>query len=91
MQENKIIIGNTISEITPEILAELFTNMCSDEQARFFNHVDVVASTWTSPWVFQLQGITDCSELNYGGRRVMQEIGEYSHWGITCEVSRVKC
>ena len=79
----KIIIGNKIKEITPEIVAELFASLGSDGQARFFNHVDVVASTWGGGgFAFQLQGITDDDGLTLAGRRVMQAIGDYSHWGL---------
>lgn len=79
----KIIYGNTCKEITPEIVAELFAGMDSEGQARFFNHVHDIASTWSGGGLcFQLQYITDDDGLTLGGRRVMQEIGEYSHWGL---------
>lgn len=71
-----------IREASPEQIAEAFCSMGSDEQARFFNHVAKVASTWSSSFPFQLQAITDDDGLDLGGRRVMQEIGEYSHWGL---------
>lgn len=80
--KKQIIIDNEIKEITPEIVAELFAHMGSDEQAIFFNHVAEIASKWDSSFPFQLQGITDEDGLTLQGRRVMQEIGEYSHWGL---------
>lgn len=69
---------------SPEQLAEAFWHMGDDEQARFFNHLSEIAE-WKFP--FQLQSITEHSGLTLAGRRVMQEIGEYSHWGISCNVA----
>ena len=81
----KIIDGDKVIEITPELVAELFANMDAGEQARFFNHIDTVASTWgidADLLPFQMQAITDDDGLTLAGRRVMQMIGEYSHWGL---------
>ena len=75
----KAIKDEKIIDITPELLAELFAELDSQEQARFFNHVDEVASPWLP---FQLQYITDDDGLTLAGRRVMQYIGDYSHWGL---------
>jgi hypothetical protein len=80
----KILEDDTLKEITPEVIAELFCSMCSDEQAAFFNHVDAVGSPWMP---FQLQAITDEDGLTLQGRRVMQQIGEYSHWGLVPHLS----
>ena len=44
---------------TPEELADLFAELDSGEQARFFNRIAEVASKWKSPFEFQLQAITD--------------------------------
>lgn len=78
----KLIDGDRIKEVTPELVAELFAAMDSAEQARFFNHIAVVASTWSTGLPFQMQYVTDNDELSLAGRRVMQMIGEYSHWGL---------
>ena len=69
-------------ELTPEDLADRFAELTSDEQARFFNRVAEVSSKWTRPFEFQLQSITEEKELTLAGRRIMQGIGEYSHWGL---------
>lgn len=69
-------------DITPEELARLFAGLDSANQARFFNHVAKVSSRWVGSFPFQLQYVTDEPGLNLGGRRVMQWIGEYSHWGL---------
>ena len=81
--EVKILIGDKLQEPTPEIVAELFSDMYSDEQAQFFNHVAEIATKWNGCFEFQLQYITDEDGLTLAGRRVMQGIGEYSHWGVT--------
>lgn len=79
----KIINGDRVKPITPELIAELFAGLGSDDQARFFNHIDKVASTWSNGGLpFQLQWVTDDDGLTLAGRRVMQYIGEYSHWGL---------
>lgn len=71
--------------LTPEQLAEEFAGMSSDKQAAFFNHISKIASPWLN---MQLQHITEENNLTLGGRRVMQYIGEYSHWGIVCELTK---
>lgn len=81
LEKLRVIDGEELKQLTPELLAELFAHMDNDQQAMFFNHVDKVASTWS--WPIQLQYVTDSEELTLAGRRVMQSIGEYSHWGIT--------
>lgn len=84
----KIIVGDKIERITPEIVAELFAHLSSDEQAKFFNHVADVASTWSGGGLaMQMQFITDEHGLSVSGRRVMQMIGEYSHWGFVPRAS----
>ena len=78
----KVLINDKLLDLTPEILAEQFAGMDSSEQARFFNHVSAVSSVWARSFPFQLQYITDEDGLTLEGRRVMQYIGEYSHWGL---------
>ena len=81
----KILVDDNVLVITPEICAELFACFSADEQARFFNHIDAVASSWhggLGALAFQLQAITDDHGLTLQGRRVMQSIGDYSHWGL---------
>jgi hypothetical protein len=77
-----LVDGGVVREVTPELIAELFCELGSDEQARFFNHIDKVASTWSAGFDYQLQWVTDDDGLTLAGRRVMQEIGNYSHWGL---------
>jgi len=84
--EVKIIINDKIEPVTPEHVAELFACLGDDGQASFFNHVAEVASKWDAPFCFQLQAITDHSGLTLAGRRVMQGIGEYSHWGLVPKI-----
>ncbi|MCP4342091.1 MAG: hypothetical protein GY799_25215 [Desulfobulbaceae bacterium] len=74
----KVIKDDRIIDLTPELVAAQFANMQSDDQARFFNHVATIVSTWSRPMCFQLQSITDDENLTHAGREVMQQIGEYS-------------
>ena len=93
-QYKVIANNNTISEATPEIVAEMFAGFDSEHQARFFNHVAVVSDRWRyeggGGFVMQLQYITEEDGLNYSGRRVMQYIGDYSHWGLSCSLGDAK-
>jgi len=82
IKDARIIINEEIKIITPDMLAELFACMDSSQQAEFFNHVAEVSSKWHNCFEMQLQYITDEDGLTLGGRRVMQGIGEYSHWGL---------
>ena len=83
LEDTKILIGDRLTEATPELVAELFAGMYHDEQALFFNHVAEIASKWSwGDMGMQLQYVTDAPELTLAGRRVMQGIGEYSHWGL---------
>ena len=84
----RIINNDTISDVTPEIIAELFCHLDQSGQARFFNHVDSIASNWSAPFEMQLQAITDDDGLTLAGRRVMQAIGDYSHWGVMTQYRR---
>ena len=70
-------------EMTPADLAERFCALDSAGQAQFFNHVADISSRWQGVGLaMQLQYITDEDGLTLAGRRVMQYIGEYSHWGL---------
>ena len=77
----KVITGDKLQVATPELIAEMYASMFSCEQAAFFNHVAVVASRFGG-MSMQNQYITDDDGLTLAGRRVMQGIGEYSHWGL---------
>ena len=68
----------------PEDVAQMFAHMSSDEQAAFFNAVaDIAERTFVGGCLdLQLQYITEEDGLTDAGRRVMQSIGDYSHWGI---------
>ena len=78
-----IIDPKHLKSISPEDIAELFTELDSEQQARFFNKVAEIASIWSwGDMGMQLQYITDEEGLTLPGRRVMQNIGEYSHWGL---------
>lgn len=84
---SKLIYDNeTVVKVTPESVAELFAEMNSGEQARFFNHIAEISSNWSFP--MQLQYITDEDGLTLAGRRIMQGIGDYSHWGLVPRVGK---
>ena len=79
IEDHKILIGNTLEEVTPEIIAELFAGMKSDQQAAFFSKVGALVETWAAGCMaLQLQYVTSDVGLTPAGRRVMQEIGEYA-------------
>jgi hypothetical protein len=78
IDEVRVIVGNIIQPLTPEHLAELFANLCSADQARFFNHVSVVVSEWACGLPMQLEYVCNEHSLNADGRAVMRLIGEYS-------------
>jgi len=84
LKDAQIITNKELTDVTPEIVAELFAEMYSDEQARFFNHVAKVSSQWDGGGlVMQLQYLTDEDGLSLKGRNVMSYIGDYSHWGMS--------
>ena len=62
---------------SPEELAEVFTNMDGDEQARFFNAIHGFTENWEKPFDMQLAYITASKELTLRGQRTMELIGEY--------------
>lgn len=78
----KLTKNHTFEDAQPEDLAEAFASLCSDEQSRFYNHLGSVSEDWLP---MQLQYITDDDGLTLAGRRVMQMIGEYSHWGVCAD------
>lgn len=81
------VIKNIDVEIhlTPDDLAQIFWEMPSNDQAQFYNKLGELADYRLA---FQLQHITEEKGLSLTGRRVMQQIGEYSHWGLTCDLER---
>jgi hypothetical protein len=92
IESTKLILdGDSIKDVTPEIVAELWCGMDDSQQAAFFNEVARIASPWWGGGVdMQLQYVTDNSVLSLQGRRVMQSIGEYSHWGLVPKVREGK-
>ena len=86
----QLIDDNQIKEITPEIVAYLFCEMDAEGQAKFYNEVAKLASVWPGSLCMQMQAITDESGLTLEGRRVMQMIGEYSHWGLVPNAYKLK-
>ncbi len=92
-EEHKVITNNnTIRDANPEVIAMLFAGLDSEHQARFFNHLAVISDRWRKDGggglEMQLQYVTEEDGLNLGGRRVMQYMGDYSHWGLSCTLSR---
>lgn len=71
--------------LTPEEVAERFWEMDNHEQARFYNRLAELGGSYR--FSMQLQYLTMDDGLTLAGRSVMQEIGEYSHWGLTCGLS----
>jgi hypothetical protein len=66
-------------DLTPLEVAQIFCDMDSHSQARFFNAIaEIVADTWKNPLEFQLADITGTGILTKDGANVMRLIGEYS-------------
>lgn len=74
----RAIVGDRIVRITPENVAEMFAHMGSDEQARFFNHIDVVTSEWKLSLDHQLAFVNGEESLTDKGRAIMRLIGDYA-------------
>ena len=90
-QKPRLLVGNKVADITPHHLAILFCDLDSEEQAKFYNSCSELSSKWRDGkggWCFQLQSITDEKCLTYGGRRFMDSVGEYSHWGLVPSASK---
>ena len=93
LSDFRLIEKENLLTVTPEMVAELFGFMTSKEQSQFFNHIDEVCTSWhggIGALSMQAQHITDEDDLTLAGRRVMQKIGEYSHWGLVPRLEDVK-
>lgn len=66
-------------KLTPEDVAQMFCEMDSNEQARFFNEIAETVKGWDQPFSFQLQAVTDKPELTSQARNVMAQIGIYAY------------
>ena len=65
-------------DLTPEDLADIWCDLDSEQQAKFFNQVANISSQWDRDFPWQMQHITDESCLTAAGRDIMKTIGEYS-------------
>lgn len=65
-------------DFSPEEVAELFCNLDSGKQARFFNEVGEISDSWDRDFCFQADFIAGDPILTDNGRYVMRIIGEYS-------------
>ncbi len=66
-----------LADLTPEELAELFCEKCGDEQARFFDHINVIARSWPgSGWCGQAHDIAQ--NLGTGGRSVVKTLAGHT-------------
>ena len=73
----KVIINDTVLELTPELLAIELMGMDSDEQAKFFSAAASVAATWTGGTVeLQLIYVAESEYLSEEGKDLMISIGE---------------
>lgn len=69
------VVGEVRAKVTPDVVAALFWEMHSDDQAMFFNCL-ALFSEGRMP--FQLQAVTNEDHLSHEGRYIMQLIGDYS-------------
>lgn len=77
MKIKSVIDDDRIVSITPQIVAEIFWNMDSNEQAIFFDCLYSHESL-----SMQLQYVATSENLSYGARSVMRKIGEYADVGL---------
>lgn len=64
-------------DATPEELAELFTGLNADQQARFFTRVGEIAATWPGAgWCQQCCSISQ--HLDKVGTETILKIGEWA-------------
>jgi hypothetical protein len=64
--------------LTGKELADEFCNSSDVQQAEFFNEVFLITEKWKRGFAFQLHYITDNKILTDGGRKIMEQIGDYS-------------
>jgi hypothetical protein len=64
--------------LTPAEAAHEFSKMSNHVQAVFFNELAKLVNSWDNPFCFQLQMLTDSPVLHSGGRKIMEQIGEYA-------------
>lgn len=79
MSIKSVINGDRIVTLTPQIIAQMFWNMDSNEQAIFF---DCLYSYSIESIAMQLQYVATTENLSYGARSVMRKIGEYADVGL---------
>ncbi len=66
-----------ITDLSPEELAELFCEKHGGEQARFFNHIGVLARDWpNSGWCGQAHNIAQ--HLEADGRSVVKTLAGHT-------------
>lgn len=73
------ITTQTTVEITvdPEVLANAFCEMDSNEQAMFFNYVAMKTSTWSSTaFPIQMMEAFKSKSISPAGKGIMKEIAE---------------
>lgn len=71
---------HTMGTITPEIVAELFSEMIPVDQALFFNELHKInkETKYGFTGFDKLKYISKTAYLTDGGREAMSQIGEYS-------------
>lgn len=69
-------------DFTPEELGEVFASLDSEQMANFFNAIAAEVATWERSFRFQMQYVTDASNLSKAAREIMHTIGEYADKSI---------
>ena len=70
---------NAEIELTPEEIADIFSNMSSIEQAKFFNRLAKLVKEWSTHaggFNMQMEWVRREKELTKEGRDIMKIIGE---------------
>jgi hypothetical protein len=67
-------------DLAPEELAKSFCDMDGDEQATFFNCIELIAKKeWEKPFESQVQWIIDSKNYTDNSRKIMRILGEYAN------------
>lgn len=65
-------------EFTPTELGEMFASLDGEQMAEFFNSIAEEVAKWELPFCFQMQYVTDATNLSKEARAILCTLGEYA-------------